>query len=285
MTTRRTLPQNEPMTELLIRLKRAGLVLAVLIGCLQTGGLPAAAGDLSVFAAASLKTALDRITDGFTEETGHQVAVSYAGTSALARQIAHGAPADIFIAANADWMDYLEAEGLVAPGSRFDLVGNTLVLIAHGADAEPLEIAPGMALADRLGDSRLAMAFVDAVPAGIYGKAALQTLGVWEEVSGQVAQADNVRAALALVATGEAPLGIVYASDVHANNAHASNAEAGDAVSIIGRFPEGSHPPITYPAAATADSGNPLNQPFLEHLRSARSQAVFADEGFVVLDE
>ncbi len=237
--------------------------------------LPSAAGDLTVFAAASMKNAMDEVSMQWAEQTGHTVAVSFAASSALARQIQQGAPADIFISANPDWMDVLESDDLILPETRFDFLANTLVLVAHGSDAAPVEISQGFDLAGMLGENRLAMAMVDAVPAGIYGKAALTSLGIWDDVAPKVAQSDNVRAALAFVSTGEAPLGIVYATD----------AVADDKVSVIATFPEGSHPPIIYPAAIVAASGNPLNTQFLEFLRSDVARMVFERQGFTVLDE
>lgn len=229
------------------------------------------ADGLTVFAAASLKNAMDEISARFERETGHAVAVSLAGSSALARQIRHGAPADIFISANPDWMNALEREGLIDPASRFDLLTNSLVLVAHGQDAPPVRVAPGLDLTGLLGDGRLAMTLVDAVPAGIYGKGALEWLGAWTAVAPRVAQADNVRAALALVSSGEAPLGIVYATD----------AAADDNVSVIGTFPAGAHPPIVYPAAAVAGSRKPLNRRFLAWLRGPAARKAFERQGFV----
>ncbi|MEQ9260062.1 MAG: molybdate ABC transporter substrate-binding protein [Roseovarius sp.] len=233
----------------------------------------ASAGEVTVFAAASLTNAMAEIEAGFEAETGHEVAVSLAGSSALARQIQQGAPADVFISANPDWMDTLEAEGLVAPGTRADLVSNTLVLVAAGGDAAPVEIGPGLDLAAMLGEGRLAMALVDAVPAGIYGKAALESLGLWESVAPSVAQADNVRAALAFVAAGEAPLGIVYATD----------AVAEDGVRAIGTFPEGSHPPILYPVAGLAGRESAAVAAFLAYLAGPEARAAFERQGFSVL--
>jgi molybdate transport system substrate-binding protein len=236
--------------------------------------MPAAAGDVLVFAAASLQTALDTIAEDWRGETGHRVVVSYAGSSALARQIQQGAPADIFISASGEWMDAVEAAGEVRAGTRVDLLGNSLVLIAHGRDAEPIAIGPGFDLAGRLTDERLAMAMVDAVPAGIYGKAALTFFGIWEAVEPRVAQTDNTRAALALVATGEASYGIVYATD----------AAAQDNVTVVGTFPAHSHAPIVYPAALLRTGKRAHAPAFLDYLRSERARVVFVGEGFTVLD-
>mgnify|MGYP003637967338 FL=1 len=251
------------------------LALAATLSLATLHVLPAAAlaETVTIFAAASLKTALDEIVTDWNAETGNAAVVSYAGSSALARQIQEGAPADVFISAAVNWMDTLEQGKLIRPGTRVDLLGNSLVLVAHGGDAAPVEIAPGFDLAGLLGDNRLAMALVGSVPAGVYGKAALMSLGVWEAVAPKVAQADNVRAALALVATGEAPMGIVYATD----------AAAEPAVSVVGTFPAGSHPAIVYPAAVIAESARPEAEAFLTHLSGAKARAVFEAQGFTVL--
>lgn len=245
---------------------------AIACGALVLPTWPAAAENVTVFAAASMTNALAEIEDRFEAETGHDLTVSLAGSSALARQIRQGAPADVFISANADWMDTLEAEGLIAPDSRFDLLGNAIVLIAHGEGAAPVGIGPDLDLAGMLDGGRLAMALVEAVPAGIYGKAALTSLGLWEAVAPSVAQADNVRAALALVAVGEAPLGIVYATD----------AVAEDGVAVIGTFSPDSHPPIVYPAAAVAGRDGPAVHAFLDWLRGPAARAAFERQGFTV---
>jgi molybdate transport system substrate-binding protein len=233
--------------------------------------LPVQAAEVTVFAAASLKTALDEVAARFHDSGGDTVQISYAGSSALARQIQQGAPAQLFISASTDWMDVLAGDGLLAAGTRTDLLTNRLVLIAGSDTDTTLDLAPGADLAGALGaDGRLAMALVDAVPAGIYGKAALQSLGLWDSVAGHVAQADNVRAALRLVAVGEAPLGIVYATD--------ANAEP--QVRMVGVFPEDSHPPIVYPAAILAEGDTPQARAFFAFLTGARAGAVFTRHGF-----
>ncbi len=220
----------------------AGLALAASLA-------PAArAAEVTVFAAASLKNAMDEIAAAWEAESG-----------------------DVFISANTDWMDRLEADGLLAEGARVDLLRNALVLVAHG-EAEPVAISPRLDLAGMLGEGRLAMALVEAVPAGIYGKAALESLGLWAAVAPQVAQTDNVRAALALVAAGEAPLGVVYATD----------AAAEDAVSVIGTFPEDSHPPIVYPAARLAGAGEAAER-FLAFLQGPQARAAFERQGFALI--
>lgn len=250
-----------------------GLFVATLVLGLIPG--PASAAKITVFAAASLKTALDDFVAVWEDTAGQEVAVSYAGSSALARQIEQGAPADVFISASLDWMDALAAVGLIREETRRDLLGNTLVLIAH-ADAAPVEIGPGLDLAGMLGDGRLAMALVDSVPAGVYGKAALTALGIWDAVAPKVAQADNVRAALALVAAGEAPFGIVYRTD----------AAAEDDVAVVGTFPADSHPPIVYPAAVTAASADPDTAgAFLDFLGTEAARDVFEAQGFRMLGE
>ncbi|MBD1203996.1 MAG: molybdate ABC transporter substrate-binding protein [Rhodobacteraceae bacterium] len=236
--------------------------------------MPASAEEVVVFAAASLKTALDAVAAEFEAETGHDVTVSYAGSGQLAKQIIQGAPADIFISAAENWMDEVERAGLVVAGTRADLLGNQLVLIAHGKGAAPVEIAAGFDLAGMLGDGRLSMAMVEAVPAGQYGKAALESLGIWASVEGSVAQSENVRAALALVSTGEAPFGIVYASD----------AVADDNVTVVGRFPAESHAPIVYPAALLTEAADAADRAFLEALSGDGADAIFAAQGFAILN-
>ena len=239
----------------------------------------AVAGEITVFAAASLKTALDAVASDWQARSGHSAVIAYAGSPALARQIQQAAPADIFISASTQWMDALADDNLLQPGSRRDILGNTLVLIAHGNDAAPVTIAPGFDLAGLLGGGRLSMALVGSVPAGQYGKQALQSLAVWASVEPQVAQSDNVRAALSLVALGEAPYGIVYASDAVADDG------ADDRVSVVGTFPVDSHKPITYPAAIIAATANPaVAADFLAHLSSDAGDAIFAAQGFAILN-
>lgn len=227
------------------------------------------AAETTVFAAASLKTALDRIAADYSADTGEKVVVAYGGSSALARQIIAGAPADVFISASVDWMDQVQQAGVLRDGSRRDLLGNRLVLIGHKATEES-DVFPAD-LADQLAgeNARLAMALVDAVPAGIYGKQALTSLGKWQELAPHVAQADNVRAALALVATGAAPFGITYATD----------AVAEPEVSVIYGFPADSHDPIVYPAALIGD--DPVAARFLEALSGPDASRVFQENGFL----
>lgn len=251
-------------------LRRCLIVLLLLLA-----PLPLRAERVTLHAAASLKTALDAIIPAFEAATGHEAVVALAGSSALARQIGQGAPAGVFISANMGWMDQLGAEGHLIPGTRRELLRNRLVLVAPGRDeVTPVEIGERFPFLAHLGDGRLAMALVDAVPAGIYGKAALEALGAWETLSPRIAQADNVRAALALVATGEAPLGVVYATD----------AQAEPRVRVVGTFPESSHPPIIYPVAAIRGAG-PGAMALLEYLGGETARKVFEAEGFGVVSE
>ncbi len=253
--------------------RRLALAAALLLASALALPASAKAEDITIFAAASMKNALDEIVTAWNAETGNTAVVSYAGSSALAKQIQGGAPADLFISAAVNWMDTLEEGGLIKPETRVDLLGNAIVLVAHGNDAAPVEIAPGFDLAGMLGENKLAMAMVDSVPAGVYGKAALTSLGVWDAVEPKVAQADNVRAALALVATGEAPMGVVYATD----------AVAEPGVSVVGTFPADTHPAIIYPAAITAETSKPEAEAFLTYLSGAKAQAAFEGQGFTVL--
>jgi molybdate transport system substrate-binding protein len=247
--------------------------LALALALLPAAPLCATAAEVTVFAASSLTDALGRVADAWTAATGHRVVLSFAGSSALARQIQQGAPADIFISASQDWMDAVAATGDLRAGTRHDILANSLVLIAHGGDAAPVTLDSALDLAGLLGDGRLSMALVDAVPAGIYGKAALQHLGLWDSVAAKVAQSDNVRAALAFVARNEAPLGIVYATD----------AQAQDNVTIVGTFPPESHPPIVYPVADLVGRDSPAEAAFLTYLRGDGARAIFERQGFVAL--
>ena len=226
-----------------------------------------------VFAAASLKTALDAIAATWRQEAGKQATISYAASSTLAKQIDNGAPADLFISADLDWMDYLQQRQLIAPDTRVDLLGNSLVLIAPRDSTVQATIAAGFPLAALLGDGHLATADPQVVPAGRYGKAALEKLGVWSTVEHRIAAAENVRAALLLVARGEALLGIVYRTD----------AAAEPSVRIVGTFPPDSHPPIVYPMALTPTAG-PDAAAFAAYLRGPAARAVFEAQGFTVPD-
>ncbi|RYE51128.1 MAG: molybdate ABC transporter substrate-binding protein [Hyphomicrobiales bacterium] len=235
---------------------------------------PALAEEVVVFAAASLKNALDAVAANFQAATGNTVTISYAGSNALAKQIIEGAPADIFISAAVNWMDEVEKAGLVVEGSRRNLLRNTLVLVAQGKNAKPVDIVPGFDLKGLLGDGKLSMAMVDSVPAGQYGKEALQNLGVWAEVEESVAQSENVRAALALVSRGEAPFGIVYASDAVSD----SN------VTVVATFPDGSHTQIVYPAALLTGATDAADTEFFKALTADAADANFTKQGFAVLE-
>lgn len=254
----------------------AGLTAVVAVAALPIGGAEAQTNaaqnrPVLIFAAASLKSALDEVAEHWQREIHKKAVISYAATSALARQIEQGAPADVFISADLDWMDYLAQRDLIKPGTRTDLLGNRLVLVA------PRDISlriVGMDIASALGDGKLAMANIDAVPAGKYGKAALESLGHWPAVRSKVVQTDHVRAALVLVARGEARLGIVYQSD----------AEAEPGVRIVTLFPENSHPPVIYPAAILRESRNPDALSFVEYLRSPTAGGIFEWHGFTALN-
>ncbi|WP_416586432.1 molybdate ABC transporter substrate-binding protein [Phaeobacter sp. JH20_12] len=236
----------------------------------------ALADRLTIFGAASLKTALEQISQVYEEQTGIAVDLSLAGSSLLARQLQYGAPADVFISANAAWMDWAQSQDLIAADTRFDLLGNSLLLIAPAAaqqKSDALSLNDGSGLLEQVQDRPLAMALVDAVPAGIYGKSALQHLGLWDQLHPHIAQTDNVRAALALVRRGAAGLGIVYGSDI---------VGVSD-VSVVDRFPADSHGPIVYPAAATHNGQKAMD--FLNFLSSPIAKDIFVGQGFTVLVE
>lgn len=250
---------------------RIAVALLYLLPCLS----PAAdrpSAPVNIFAAASLKTALDEATAAWQKQSGNQAVATYAGSNALAKQIEQGAPADLFVSADRLWMRALSDKGLTVKDSERDWLGNRLVLIAPKDSRTKLRIAPGFALAAALGDGHLAMCN-PSVPAGEYGTAALQTLGVWADLRSHVAQTDNVRAALALVARGEASFGIVYSTD--------ANAEPG--VRLVDTFPEDTHPPIVYPIARIKGSTNPAAPLLLDYLESAEARPYFEKQGFVVL--
>ena len=259
-----------------------GWALTVL-GVVGTAGLAGAAGagrtagenapaQLLVFAAASLSEALDEVGRVFTARTGVRVNASYAASSVLAKQIEAGAPADAFFSADLAWVDYLDERGLLKRGSRRDVLGNSLVLIAPADSPLRLSIAPGFDLTAALGEGRLATADPDSVPAGKYARAALTKLGVWQSVSDRLVRGENVRAALAYVARGEAPLGIVYQTD----------AQAEKRVRVVGVFPEDSHPPITYPLALTVRA-RPEAARFADFLASDTARQIFTRYGFTAL--
>jgi len=227
---------------------------------------------LVVFAAASLKNALDGAAQAWSQGAGKPgPKLSYAASNTLAKQIEQGAPADLFFSADTDWMGYLEEKKHIRPGSRVDLLGNRIVLIAPKSSSLNLTLQLGVDLAPSFGkDGRLAMGNVDAVPAGKYGKAALEHLGAWAGIKDRLAQAESVRSALSLVARGEVPLGIVYATD----------AAAEPSVRVIASFPVESHPPIIYPLAILSESSHPDAPAFLSFLRGSAAKALFEEQGF-----
>jgi molybdate transport system substrate-binding protein len=233
----------------------------------------ASAEPVNVFAAASLKNALDAVSEAWKAEAGKETKNIYAASSALAKQIEQAAPADVFISADLDWMDYLAKKTLIKENTRKALLGNQLVLVVAKDSGVKLELKAGADLAGALAGGKLAVGDVKAVPAGKYAKAALEKLGLWASVEASLAQAENVRAALALVARGEAKLGIVYATD----------AKAEKAVEVVGVFPEDSHPPIVYPVAVINSSKNADAEAFVTYLSSPKAQEIFATQGFTIL--
>jgi molybdate transport system substrate-binding protein len=253
------------------------LILAALAAALAIAAAPqnAAAQDqsITVFAAASMKNALDDVDAAFTKKTGIKIVASYDASSALMKQIEAGAPADVFVSADLKWMDYGSQKKLIKDDTRVNLLGNELVLIAaKDSKIDNVTIGPGFDLAKLAGDGRIATGDVQAVPVGIYAKAALEKLGVWASVEPKMAMAANVRAALVLVARGEAPLGIVYATD----------AKVEPGVKVVGTFPETSHDPIIYPVAATTGA-KPDATPYLAFLRSSAAKPIFESYGFTFL--
>jgi molybdate transport system substrate-binding protein len=256
-------------------MRRIAGLFASLLMLYGAASAPALAEDkvLTVFAAASMKNALDDIDTAFTARTGIKVNASYAASSTLAKQIEQGAPADIFVSADTDWMDYAVANKDINEATRINLLGNSIVLIApKDSRIGNVTIGPGFDLATLAGDGRIATGDVKAVPVGKYAKAALEKLGAWTAAESKFAMADSVRAALILVARGEAVLGIVYSTD----------AEVEPGVKIVGTFPAESHPPIIYPVAATATAKPDAND-YLAFLRSQAAKAGFEKYGFVYL--
>jgi len=246
---------------------------ALVLFCLLS--IPAHAADepkqeLLVFAAASLTNVLDEIGTAYTQQTKQPVKFSYAASSALARQLEAGARADVFFSADLEWMDYVQARNLIDKSTRRNLLGNRLVLVAPSDSKIELKIAPGFSLAAALGkDGRLATGDPESVPVGKYARSALTSLGVWNEIADRLVRADNVRAALAFIARGETPLGIVYETD----------AKVEKRVRVVDFFPADSHPPIVYPVAVTAQA-RPAARQFVEFLQSATAQESFKKYGF-----
>jgi molybdate transport system substrate-binding protein len=253
-----------------------GLAGALALTAVGLAPLTAAAEDKGpvVFAAASLKNALDGLNAAWKRESGKEATISYAASSSLAKQIAQGAPADVYVSANIKWMDFLAQKKLVAAGTRINLLGNRLVLIApQDSKLNHVTIAKGFDIAKLAGDGRIALADTKGVPAGLYAKAALTSLGAWKAAEPKLAQAENVRATLAYVARGETPLGIVYATDAHVE----------PKVKIIGTFPAGSHPAITYPVGRIAASKNEHVGDYLHFLQAPAAKAIFEKYGFSFL--
>ena len=248
----------------------AALTAAILV--IATAGPGARAETrVLVFAAASLTEVMTAIATAYGRKTGIRVSLSFAASSALARQIENGAPATVFVSANQLWMDRLEATGHIAPDTRSDIAGNRLALIAPRGSSVVASIEPSLDLRGLLGDGRLAMGDPDHVPAGLYGRAALQTLGQWRAVEPRLARTSDVRGALALVGRGEAPLGITYATD----------AEITDTVRIVALFPDGSHPPIVYPAALTTTADDDARD-FFRFLTGSEAEEIISGSGFAV---
>jgi molybdate transport system substrate-binding protein len=255
-------------------LGRATLLLPIALGMMGPPSFAQAQQKtITVFAAASMKNALDDISAAFTKSTGIKVVASYAASSALIKQIENGAPADVFASADLDWMDYGARNKLIKDDTRVNLLGNRLVLIApRDSKLGNVTIAPGFDLAKLAGDGRIVTGDVRAVPVGKYAKAALEKLGAWAAAEPKFAMTENVRAALTLVARGEAALGIVYETD----------AKVEPNVKIIGAFAADSHPPIVYPVALTVNAKPDAGQ-YLAFLRSQAAKAVFETYGFTFL--
>jgi len=230
---------------------------------------------VTIFAAASMKTALDAVAEAWKAEAGKATSIVYASSASLARQIDYGAPADIFISADLTWMDYLDKAKLIQAGTRRNLVGNALVLIESADSSADLKIAPGFDLAGATGDSKVAVCTITSCPGGIYAKQALENLGVFAKVEPKLAQADNIRTALTLVSRGEAKFGIVYATD----------AKADPKVRVVGTFPESTHSPIVYPVALVATSKNPNAAAFLAYLSSPTASNILIEQGFSILSK
>lgn len=257
-------------------MNRRSVILSVIAAGLAAAcsRAPDSAGDapVVVLAAASLTDALTAVGEAWTRETGREVQFSFASSSTLARQIEAGAPADLFAFADAQWMNYLAERGLIDASSRVAPIGNSLVLIAPAdSPLQTLTIDASLNLTRLLGrDGRMAAGDPDHVPAGLYARRALESLGLWEEAEPRLARAEDVRAALALVARGEAPLGVVYATD----------AAISDDVKVVGRFPANSHPPILYPFALIGPDHSPAAQSFFSFATGNRSAAIYAQYGF-----
>jgi molybdate transport system substrate-binding protein len=244
-----------------------------LLLCVQATAATSSPPQITVFAAASLKESMDAINTEWTKKSGQKVLVSYAASSTLAKQIEQGAPADIFISADGEWMDYLQSRNKIDADTRFNLVGNRLVLIVPAASTQTsISLKNPDAFMKALGDGRLSVAETGSVPAGRYAKQAMIKINAWDGVSGKLAQAENVRAAMAFVARGESPLGIVYATD----------AKAESKVRVIATFPDDSHDAIIYPVARVSTTEAASTSEFLKFLRSPRAKAIFKRAGFTL---
>jgi molybdate transport system substrate-binding protein len=253
----------------MLRLHKVLFTLILLLATARTG-----AEDVLVFAASSLTDSLGEIAAQYEKTSDDRIVLSLTSSSTLARQIKSGAPADIYASADVQWMDYLEKRGLIREQTRVNLLSNRLVLIAPAAsELEPAHLQPGFPLADWLGDGPLSMGNPEHVPAGIYGKQALKSLKVWNSVRRDIAHGEDVRAALELVALGEAPLGVVYKTD----------ALAEDTVKIIGIFPKTTHDLIVYPVALTATSKGADAKAFFDYLVSPGAKAIFEQYSFITL--
>jgi len=249
-------------------------ILTASLGTAAMSSFAQAAGEpVMIFAAATLKPALDPIAQAASEALHVRVTVVYGPSPALVKQLESGAPADIFFSADADWMNAVVARKLVDPATRVDLLSSRLVLIAPAADATPVSITPGFPLATMLGGGHLAMCDPMMMPAGRYGRAALQKLGVWPSVQHRIANAEDVLTAVTYVSRREAALGIVFDTD----------AKLDPAVAVVGTFPADTHPPIVYPVAAVARSTNPETPRVLAFLRSAAARTIFVAHGYTVL--
>ncbi len=257
----------------LLRL-RAFLFLVTFAALIPFPGFGSAEGreKILIFSAGSTINAITEVGDLFNKQGNEKCVISCAASSTLAKQIAQGAPADIYISANPKWMDYLSEKDLIEPETRFDLLGNRLVLIEPISNDSRIEITPGLDLAGLLGKERMAMGDPDHVPAGIYGKQALMALGMWDDIKDRVAPMKDVRAALVMVEREETPFGIVYSTD----------ARISKKVRIVDVFPETSHPPIIYPVAILAEKESPATKRLILFLQSPEARAVFLKHGFTV---
>lgn len=247
------------------------LAMALLLGTtLLSQAHGADPGKVRIFAAASTTNAITDISNLFTEKKMGETLISFASSSTLAKQIDKGAPADVYLSANPKWMDFLEEKNQIEPGTRFNILGNKIVLIAPIDSDIKITIAPGVGLAGIIGEDKLAVGDPDHVPVGIYAKQALESLGEWTALAPKLARTKDVRSALALVERGEAPLGIVYSTD----------AAISQKVRVVAVFPEETHPPITYPVGLVAGNATPAAKAYIEFLKTPEARAIFEQYGF-----